>query len=253
MFEQAFVNYNKDFLTKKYVTGKLLLVMAYLRLYASYSGKITLCIDYMAEKMGYVPNRKPGKINDSIATGLEWLKNQDYIDYDLDVSNAKNHSECFICKINEGNNIFDVSGEDGVSRPFVQLTEEEFEKIISSPFKRKDWLLSIYLHMKKRICINGVGKDAAYCFASLDTITRDVNKNVNISRTSVSNVISELVRMGLLYEHITGAYVDCHGKVRSAVNFYTIDETLMNHAECDNLAKIYLEEQEGISIEKFIK
>ena len=66
MFAKGFINYNKSFIKKKIVTGKLLLVMAYLRLRASYSGKVVFSIDYLAESIGYVPNRKIGKINESI-------------------------------------------------------------------------------------------------------------------------------------------------------------------------------------------
>lgn len=253
MFECAFVNYDKNFLCKKFVSGKLLLVMAYIRLFASYSGRVVLCIDYMAKEMGYVPNRKPGKINDSIVCALEWLRQYDYIIYDMDITDSKKHSECFVCYINNDNNIFDMINENGTMSQFVQLTENEYQKIVKSSFKRKDWLISVFLHMKKRICINGAGRESAYCFAALDTITRDASKNVKISRTSVDNVIRELVKSRLLYEHITGAYVDCHNKIKKAVNFYALSDEMMNHTECDMIAKSYIEEQEAVVVNTFIK
>ena len=254
MFADGFVNYDKQFIKKKIVSGKLLLVMAYLRLRASYSGKVIMSIDYLAESLGYRPNKKTGKINESIVESLLWLKQKDYISFDMDIRNRDNHSKCFVCQINNDNNIFDMIRDDNVNyKAFVQITEEEFDRIINSPYKRKDCLFVVFMHMKKRIFINGVGQDGNYCFASLDTIQRDASNNVKISRSSVANVIDELVRIGLLFEHITGEYVDCHEKLRAAVNFYSLREELMNHDECDAIAKFYIEENEGVIVDNFIK
>ena len=185
---------------------------------------------------------------------LEWLSSNGHISYDMDIRLTRNHSKTFQIVINNENNIFDVETEDnGNTLPFVQLTEVEFEKIVQSAFSRKHWLMSVFLHMKKRICINGMGDEAPYCFASLDTIHSDVSRNVNISRSSVANVIDELVRIGLFYEHKTGSYVDCHGKVKAAVNFYALSSEEMDHEVCDKLARRHIEDAEGIVIEKFIR
>lgn len=253
MFDIAFVNFDKHFIMKKCVSGKLLLVMAYIRLFASYSGKVLLCVDYLASALGYIPNRKAGKINENIIEALEWLKEQQYINYSVDLKEGRNNSKCFVCNINKDKNIFDMVDDTGKIKSFVQLTECEFEKIVNSTYKRKDWLISVFLHMKKRICLNGLSVDSAYCFASLEKIASDANRNVSISKSSVANVIDELVELELLFEHITGSYIDCRGKMKQAVNFYAIEEQQMNHDECDNIIKTYIEEQEGIEIKTFIK
>lgn len=254
MFSESFVNFDKRFISKKYVSGKILLVMSYIRLNASYNGKVSFSIDYLVESLGYKVNRKPNKINQNIVDALEWLRSNGYLNYDLDITNIKNHSKTFQCIINDDNNIFEVQkGENNLVLPFVQLLESEFDKIVHSPLKRKDWLLAVFLHMKKRICINGLDRESKYCFASLDTIVKDVSKNVDISKTSVTKVIDELVRVGLFCEHITGSYIDCHGKIKTAVNYYALSEDEMNHAECNQLAQWYIEDNEGLNDIKFIK
>lgn len=245
--KQSFVNLSKKLIEKKYITGKTLLVISYIKINASYSGKLVFSIDFLAESLGYVPNRKQGKINMELVKSLEWLKQQNVISYDVDIHDTKNHAACFVCWMDQDAEMLNPPDR------FVQLYESEFERIVTSAYKRKDWLLSVYLHMKKRICFNGVSREEAYCFASLDTIMQNAAANVNISRGSVDNVISELVRLGLLYEHITGLYVNHKGKIKAAVNFYTVAASNMNHTECDQIAKDYIEEQEGLKIEKFMK
>lgn len=254
MFSQEpYVMFDKDFIVRKDIDNKLLLVMAYLRFKASTDGEVTLTIDLLVRSLGYVPNTHRGKINEAIITQLKWLQFNNYIFIKGDIDKVRS-KECFVIKINNQNNIFDMRFENEQGKyqdkPFVILTQSEFNLMTQNNNETKTdkgILVRVYLNIKKKIFLNSVGAHLAYC--SHNSLCRQCN----ISTTgTVNNAIKELVKMKLIYEHVTGSYIDQQGNVRNANNVYALEENEMNHKYCDEVMKEYIREEKGIDIDNFL-
>lgn len=237
MFSEAQVKYSKDFIKEEY-DRKLLLLMAFIRIHASASGKVISSINYMVRDMGYTPNCRSGEINDKFIQQIKFLEQEEYISLSCDIDNIKPNT-CFLIQVNNEKNIFNPDNR------FVLLTESEYRRITSSKTKiDKATLLSVFLFIKQRINMTEGHMHVAY--PAYSTLKRECM--VSSASTIVSSV-NELCGIGVLYQHITGSYINKDGKARNAVNAYALSANDL--VGVDDFMKQVVSSNQGITIEKF--
>lgn len=269
-----FIAFDKDFVTSKVMIdeNRLPLIMAYLKINSSLSGKIGLSINTLVKGIGYKPNPRETKINSKIINGLQKLQESkdiiinEGINYkakkdtsvtdeedikkweekrskSLDISKLS-HNECFIIQINyhKEDNVFIPKGN------YVILTEKEFTTITQTKTRRDTrTLLNVYLNIKKHINFDGVS--SPLCYPAHRTLVRACNLS---SIGTINNIVNELVSFGLLYTYNPGKYINKKGKYRNANSFYALEDGILKPEVCDNQMKDYYVMQ-GIEINNFIK
>ncbi len=242
IFEKdTFIMFSKDFIKRKDIPDKLLLILAYLRIYSAKNGIISTSINFICNKIGYKPNRNKGKINDQVITVLEWMHNQSYIILKRDIKQL-DPKECFVIEINIKNNIYEQESD------YVILTENEFDKIAEYTTKKnKEDLLKVYLNIKK--FMNFDKTSTPLCYPSHLTLCRDCNIT---SSGTMSNLIHELLAIGILYTYNTGKYLDNNKHIKQSNNIYALSEADLEGQYCEELIRSYYSLQ-GLTIEKFIK
>ena len=228
----------------------MIMVIAYLRIYMSISGEVSLSIEYLAQRLGFKPDSHAARINEKLYTILNDLKRVEAVDFFLP---EKKYRQCFLITVNPEHEYFKTT------KNFVVLEEDELVRISSAEKYRSDILTAVLLQIKKRINkpkkINSEEeKDstANYCFASIETITSDLEKmqDMKVSVETTRRYIQQLVNMGLLSEHKTGQY-EYNGKLRAMMNFYG-EGSYINHNACDTFAKQFLQKMKGIAVDNFI-
>jgi len=234
--------YDKDFIRQKNLPDKLLLVMAYLRIYCAKNGTISTSINYICHKIGYKPNHRENKINDQIINCLKWLQNYNYIQLKTNIDKALSN-ECIAIKINNDPNIFDCKNN------YVILNEIEFDIIRKSKIDRrnKEDLLRVFLNIKKYMSFDK--NTDALCYPSHSTLCKDCNIS---SKSVINNIIKDIVDIGLLYTYNPGKFIDNKGKIKFANNFYALEKDVLKPEICNEIMKNYYLSQ-GIIISEFIK
>ena len=240
--KDSFVMYDKDFIKRNDLPDKLLLVMAYLRIYCAKNGCVGTSINLICEKIGYKPNRNKGKINSQIIDALKWLKARNFISLATNLDEVVNNN-CFFIEINNDPNIYDLNDN------YVILTESEFDKITKSnndKKRNKQDLLKVFLNIKKYMSFDK--HNLSYCYPSHITLCRDCN----ISSTGViNNIIDELKHIGLLYTYNSGRYKDHKGNIKYTNNFYALEKDVLKPEMCDEIIKNYYLSL-GVTISEFI-
>ncbi len=247
--DDVFVMFKNEFIKSKEIKNKLLMIMAYIRLNASALGSLGTSIDLLVKSIGYKPDNHKNRINDFIRSQMQWLERNNYI-YILADINKVNSKECFMIKINDEHNIFDMNYDDNgkiKTFPFVMLTYQEFNTIVGSKtMVDKALLLRIFLVIKSHI--NWDESTANYTYISQDTVAKECN--ISSTGGTVNSAIKELVDLKILYEHITGSYLDHKNNRRNANNYYAVEKNQLDHNLCDEAAKQFLASR-GITIDKF--
>jgi hypothetical protein len=226
MFEKnAFINYDKKFIVREDLENELLLVMAYLRLNASYDGYVGFTLKHLIKDIGYHLNRHQGAINDTVRNILSDLQICGSIEPEINIANAT---------INDFIRLQIYADEDsmfylGDKSKYIQLNRDEYNKITKFKTKiDKATLLRVYLNIKKYINTSvKVSNDDRVAYPSMLSISRDCNITVG---STLDNAIKDLVNIGILFEHITGSYVDKKGNVRNANNVYALTEKSIKNA-----------------------
>lgn len=268
MFDKSFV------ISKAMIDeNRIPLIMAYLKINSSLSGKVGLTINGLVKGIGYKPNSRKGDnkgINHKVIEGLQKLqKDKDIIiskginfnekrdiadedsykswgkekDKPLDITELK-HDEYFIVQINydKNNSIFLPSGN------YVVLTEGEFVTITQTKTNCDIGnLLNVFLNIKKHINFDGVS--SPLCYPAHRTLLRCCNLS---SIGTINRLINELVSFGLLYTYNPGKYINKKGRYRNANSFYALEDGILKPETCDNQMKDYYVIQ-GIEINNFIK
>lgn len=237
---EGFIKFNKKFIQIKQPKNRLLLTMAYLKIYSSMSGHVGLSINTLVKSIGYKPDRHAGKINSIVSNTLVDLEKQNDI-YILGKFKEINFNENFVIQINDSSDLFYPESD------YVLLSESEFNTITSSKEKcDKQELLNVYLNIKKFI---NMGKDYdKLCYPSHKTLCN----NCNISSTGTMNkLISALVTMGVLFTYNSGLYEDSKGNYKYANSFYALEDNILKPEKCDEIIKNYYSNQ-GITVERFI-
>lgn len=233
----------------RWMTGLRLLISAYLRINMSISGHITTCIDWIAQELGFQVNHRAGKISDRIRSILSEMVIDGTIDSDTDILFTAGWTSPLRLTLNLTSDNYNPR-----DAPYVIFTEEELSAIAGSKSSAKEKMTAVYLHVKKRICMDPEGSEELfYCWPSLDTIASDASNNVPISRSAAGDILQNLETIGLLKRHITGSYEIAPGKIISAPNVYCLGEHEMDHQVCDALMKRVLWEKDHITIHKFLK
>ena len=238
---EGYIKFNKVFIQSKQPKNRLLLTVAYLKIYSSISGYIGLSINKLVNRIGYKPNRHDGKINKIVYNTLLDLEKEGHI-YILDKFDGKNSNECFSIQINQDSDLFNTDAD------YVILTESEFNKIAESKTKLdKQDLLNVYLNIKKFI---NMSKDLyQICYPSHKKLCNDCK----ISSTgSMNKIIQCLIDTGVLFKYNSGQYIDSKGIPKYVNSCYAIEDGVLDQEKCDEAMKIYYSSQ-GISIDKFIK
>ena len=245
----GFVQIEKNILdNSRWMSGLRILISAYLRINMSVSAHIITCIDWLATGLGFKVNHRAGKICDRIRTVLSDMKDDGTIITDADIALTGWNSPIRLA--------LDLTNSSYNPRdaPFVILTEEELNTIVSSSSSAKEKLVTVYLHIKKRIYVGDADDPASsYCWPSLATIARDASNNVKISQSTASVVIDELVNIGLLKQHVTGSYEVRPGVIKAAPNVYCLGNHNMDHCFCNDLMKNVIWDHEHIKINNFIE
>lgn len=217
--------YDKNFISRPNIDNKLLLIMAFLRIRASGKGIIGTTIENIVENIGYIPNRREGKINDTVIKLLKWLEENNYIFISTDVSKISQKAY-FEIEINSDNNIFnmlftgDGDNKDTKLKPYVLLTDKEFKKIVKTNTKvNKGILLRVFLNIKKRISFDD--KAIKICYPSLSLIAKDCGIPKG---GTVYNSIKELINIGLLFEYDVGKCKTKDGKLLNVNKVYSLEE-----------------------------
>lgn len=239
----SFVKFSKEFLKTENARSKLILVMAYLRIYAAINGSVNASINIIVNEIGCKPDYHKNKVNDKIINALDWLESNNHIFILGNIHKNKfSHGECFKIQINDKNNIFDVDTD------FVILEEKEFNKLIESKTKiDKHKLLNVFLNIKKYMSFDK--ERPTLCYPSHKTLCNDCKVS---STGAMNNIISELVAIGLLFTYNSGQYIDNKGNVKFANNFYALQDGVLKPELCDDIIKGYYSNQ-GITISKFIR
>jgi len=246
---ESFIMFDKKFLKSAEAQSKLLLVMAYIKIYAALNGCVGMSVNYLVKKLGYKPDQHKGRINDRVIEALKWLELNNYI-----CIYAKLHTstevvlekikatDCFIVQINFDNDIFNVKDK------YVILKEKEYEVIVGSEVTKcdKQDLLNVFLNIKKYMNFDSVS--ANLCYPSHATLCKECKIT---STGAMNNIIKELLAMGILYTYNSGQYSDGNGNIKYANSFYAVDEKELDPGSCDRIIKNYYSSQ-GISVEKFI-
>jgi len=237
--KDGYVTFNKDLIKQKDLPDKLLLVMAYLRLYCARNGTISTSINIISKKIGYKPNYREGKINDQIIKCINWLLEREYLTINDNVSDILNN-DCFEILLSDSFNC---------DSNFVVLNETEFDYITLSKIQRrnKEDLIKVYLNIKKYMSFS---KDnIQLCYPSHSTLCRDCNIS---SKGAMNNIIADLVNIGLLYTYNPGRFIDNKGNVKYANNLYALEDGILLPNICDEIMLNYYFTQ-GITINEFIK
>lgn len=248
--ENLFVMYEKEFIKRKDIDDRVLLVLAFLMLNVNARGKVGTTLENIINNIGYIPNRNSGKINDIIIGQLKWLQKNKYIFINTgETITPKGYLEI---QINKRNNIFDMKTIDSngeiKTKPHVSLTEREYKKITTSKTKaNKGILIRVFLSIKSYISFDKYSPNI--CFPSQLTIAKNCGlKSVGYT---VNNAIKELVKMRILFEHVTGGYKDKDGNVRNANNVYAVEPAQLKVA--NQIMLDYYNGQKGLKIDKFIR
>ncbi len=246
--ESGFVQLSKQMI--EVMSAKMIMVIAYLRIYMSISGTVSLSIEFLARRLGFKPDSHAGRINEKLYSILSDLMRAEAIDFYLP---EKKYRQCFLITINPEHEYFKATGN------FVVLEEEELVEISKAEKYQSDILTAVLLQIKKRITKPKKTRSkeendlaANYCFASVETITSDLAKmqDMKISTETTRRYIQQLINMELLSEHKTGQY-EYNGQLRAMMNFYN-DGSFINHIACDHFAKDYLRKMKGIVVDSFI-
>jgi len=227
MFEKnAFINYDKKFIVQQDLENELLLVMAYLRLNASYDGYVGFTLKHLIRDIGYHLNRHQGAINDKVRSILSDLQTCGSIEPEIDISAAN---------INDFIRIQIYADEDsmfylGDNSKYIQLNRNEYNMITNFKTKiDKATLLRVYLNIKKYINTSvKVSKENRIAYPSMLSIAGDCNISLG---STLDNAIKDLVKVGILFEHITGSYIDKKGNVKNANNVYALNKESIKNAE----------------------
>jgi hypothetical protein len=263
---ESFIKFNKELVKTEANNNKLILVMAYLKLNSPLNGRVGISLDLLCKEIGYTPNQREGMINQQIINSLQWLemrgaiyifakfkpikKKDEKQDGAINIHNENESdkveyvkkNDCFIVQLENKSEIFNQDNN------FVTLYESEFNTIIKAKTKynRQD-LLNVYLNIKKFINLNS--KTIQLCYPSHRTLAKDCGIS---SIGKVNNIISELIRIKLLYTYNSGKYLDKNEKVKYANSFYAVEKGVLKPDVCDDIIRNYYSTQ-GIIITEFIK
>lgn len=244
MFDDAKVLFKNNFVRNKNTNCKLLLILCYIRIYASRSGTVFTSINHMVIKSGYKSNNRHDEINDKFRCELKYLIDNNFIFIDKDIEKIK-PNEMFCVLINRDNNIFDVSNS------FVLIDESEYNCLLhSTTATDKGTLLKTFLIMKSSIKNSDGCEDNGVGYWSIKSIKNAVG-NIK-SDTTINTAIDDLKSIGLIFEYITGSYYNENtGETLNASNVYALSQELLNNCDCDSLMKNVINQQKNIVIEKF--
>lgn len=223
------VAYAKEFLKGGEFDNKLLPVMAYLKFNSNIKGRVGFSLLHMVKTIGYTPSKQSGRINDKIIEQLKWLQNGNYVSFDADLDGIK-PKDFIVARINGKNNIFDmsVSGTDNI-KPFVLLTEKEFDTIAQSDTRSdKANLLYVFVNIKRHITLNEYVRPI--CFPSMKTIMRDTGIK---SHSYIQQLIDELVEIKVLFRYKCSFEILGEEKIKKSNNMYAIQESALIPEECD--------------------
>ena len=241
----AFLNVGKELLRSEEVTGKMLLVLAYLRIFASFINEVRISVMWLVQDIGYRPKSGRGNINDQIRSILQLLKERGAVQFDAPGSTTQQIK----IRLNVEHPYFNPQGG------YVQITSDELDKIVSCNYLRKDWLMAVYLIVKSHMYYNPRDQNYDAAYPTLRTITNEVSALVQISHNSVSKVLSILVEIGLLRTYSVGSYIvvrDGKETLQAFPNFYTVGNQTIDPEKCIKLAKERLRSR-GIDVDKFIR
>lgn len=225
---ESYINYDKKLITDKNLENKLLLIMAYLRLNASYDGYIGLTLNHLITDIGYKPDRHEGAINDQIKIILqEMIDDKSLYLIPAIKLNELNVKQFFYIVINdEESSIFNIEK----TTKYVQLSRGEYDKITKCKTKLdKARLLRIYLNIKKFVnTSDGIKEEDRVAYPSMRVISRDCGITIG---GNVDDAIKELVKLNLIYKHVTGSYKDDKGNTKNANNVYALSKQGISKAE----------------------
>ncbi len=237
--KEAYITYKKKEIRDPEFDGRLMLLMAYIMMNANLKGCVGTTLETIIKDIGYIPNRHKGMINEVIIGYLMWLEECDHISIVNECS--KITPKGFIqIRVNKNSDLFNIGNE-----PYTSLTEREYNKITTFDTGiSRGTLLKVFLNIKSYI--NFASETAIAAYPSQSSISR----HCGVSLQTVNNAIKELVRMKVLFEHVTGLYKTKTGAVRNAINAYAVEPSELKGIE-QELIDYY--KGRGVKIDSFIK
>lgn len=226
------IAFDYDFISENKGRGnlKILLVVAYLRKYATRLGVVRMTIEDLIRECGYSRDRHRGGSDEQFKSILSLLIREGKITYDGDLSALK-YSDFIQIKVNEGK-LFHAKDN------FVLLTIKEFDAITSSNIPSKEVALAVYLLIKKHIYIddNENSTYAKVAYPSKYGIAKRIGVN---SKSTVEVAIERLVSIGMLYEHVGGFYKKENGLFYPTNNVYALTYDDLKACDCDKVLADY--------------
>lgn len=237
--KEAYIIYKKREIRDSKFDGRLMLLMAYIAMNANLKGHVGTTLETIIKDIGYIPNRHKGMINEIIIGYLTWMEESNYISIINEYS--KITPKGFIqIRINKKNNIFNVRNE-----PYISLTEREYRKITTSDTGiSRGTILKVFLNIKSYINFDSKTASAAYPSQSA------ISQHCGVSLQTVNSAIKELVKIKILFEHVTGLYKTKTGAIRNAVNAYAVEPSELKDVE-QEIIDYY--KGKGVKIDGFIK
>ena len=218
-------------LNKAYVKNisnfKTLLVLYYLFVKEDKEGCINFSIKDLIQYWGYVQKRNDNKINQSLKTILEELKNLNVIITDVNFNNIS-ISQSIHASFSVDNNIPWYSKE---KKSFVTLSIKEMNilKQYLSSLKEKiqiEKILFLYLLLKSYM--NFSPQNVAYCFPKLVTLI-DITK---FSKSTITKYITILKDCNMIFTYSLGYFINTNNKKIPTPTVYTlnpIDENVLKN------------------------
>lgn len=237
--KEAYVIYKKKEIRDPEFDGRLMLLIAYIMMNANLKGHVGTTLETIIKDIGYIPNRHKGMINEVVIGHLKCLEECDHISIVNECS--KITPKGFIqIRINKKSDLFNIGNE-----PYISLTEREYKKITTfGTGISRGTLLKVFLNIKSYINFDSKTASAAYPSQSA------ISQHCGVSLQTTNNAVKELVKMKVLFEHVTGAYKTKTGTVRNAVNAYAVKPSELKGIE-QELIEYY--KSKGVKIDSFIK
>lgn len=242
--EKAFVNISKELVLSGAITAKMMLVLSYLRIFASYLDEVRISIVWLVQNIGYKPKSGSGNITQQIQQILFDLRDRGAIYFD----DPESTTSQLKIKLDTSHPYFAPAGS------FVQITSDEFLRITGSSYKRRDWLLLVFFLIKGRMYYNARDQTMGVAYPSLKRLHAEiVGSEEKMSFNSLIKVLDELVAGGLLKKYSVGEYFDGRpgvNEVRSFPVFYALWDQTINPDECVRIARDTLA-LKGIEVDRF--
>lgn len=200
------------------------------------------------DKGNYVKKKFPVKDSNNPADIYEYNKFVMLEDYEFDaITKSETRLDnkdlnSVLVKINK--DIYEKNKELPADKKIKLLeTKDDLVKSIKTD---KGIMLRVFLNIKKHINMDTV--DPCVCFAPHKTLC----DNCDISTTgTINNAIQDLLKLGILFVHETGSYLDNNKKPVNMVNYYAVDKKQLDEQYCINCAKQWLKDNRGIDVDHF--